>query len=229
MPKKAKNPRSRGWCFTIQSWSELDCATAMELYENDNNCTYLIVGFEHALRTNREHLQCYVYYTNPVRESEMRNKLVKVHIEPQKAKLNVKAYCYCMEEWDYFEVGQRPRQGHRTDLEVIKHDLITKKKTIRDVSVEYFSQWCQYSRQFDRFVDMNDLRNTYDTKLVVYNDDSIKDLYELDLKDCRVEQTMYWIKSEILHMYYSKKYRVIYIPDRPGIEELSDLVTETLY
>lgn len=46
--------------------------------------------------------------------------------DKQRAKKNVAAYCYCMEDGDYIEFGERPRQGHRTDLEVIKHDLLKK-------------------------------------------------------------------------------------------------------
>lgn len=216
----SSNKRSRGWCFTLQSWDPEDCARAMSLYEFDYNCSYLIVGFEVSPRTSHEHLQCYVYYTNPVRFSEMKNRLVSVHIEPQKAKLNVVSYCYCMEDHDYYEVGQRPRQGHRTDLEVIKHDLMTKKKTIKEVSVDYFAQYCQYSRQFNSFIEINSLVPKYDTMVMVYDEDTVKKVYTYDTTVSWIYDNNFYLEMELLHKYYSRRYKYIFVPNRPGVERL---------
>lgn len=134
--------RSRGWCFTVQSWDDDAWGAVSALYECDIDCTYLIIGFETAPRTGQKHLQCYIYYREAKSFNTMKKKLGNVHIEAEKAKLHVKAYCYCMEDGEWFEYGQRPRQGHRTDLEVIRHDLIDKKKPIKQIANEYFSQWC---------------------------------------------------------------------------------------
>lgn len=230
-PSKKEPKRSRGWCFTVQSWSlESFCDIAL-LFEDDVNCTYLIIGFETAPRTGQEHMQCYIYYTNALSFECMKKKLIGAHIEPQKAKLNVKSYCYCMEDYSYCEWGNRPRQGHRTDLEVIKHDLITKKKTIKDVSKEYFSQYCQYSRQFKSFAEMHNLEPKYDTRLLVYDDSTIKKIYKeyLDeLPESFIYENSYYLKSELLHKYYSGKYKNIFIPNCLGVEEL-DIVDSTLY
>lgn len=233
MPKK--DTRAHGWCFTLQSWSEEDVAKAMSVYEFDHNCTYLIVGFEKGDRTGRCHLQCYCHFRNAVRESEMRKKLVNVHVEPQKAKLNVTAYAYCMEDGDFAELGDRPRQGHRTDLEVIKHDLL-KKKPIKQISKEYFSQWCQYRRSFDEFQRIHSL-DTYDTKFIMYDDSTIKNIYR-DFKNevptsyifipSQLDHVDLW-QGEVLHKYYSGKYSHIFFPNITGVEKLRDIVDETLY
>lgn len=222
--------RSRGWCFTLQSWSIEDFSRAACLYEYDDNAEYLIVGFEIAPRTGREHLQCYIYYRNQVSFSQMKKRLPGVHIEAQASATNVKAYCYCMEDHKYCEWGHRPRQGHRTDLEVIKHDLLSKKKDIKSISKEYFSQYCQYSRQFKQFVDMHNLEK-FDTKIFVYDDSTISKIYKEytdDLHDSLIYENSYYLKSELLHKYYSGRYKYIFIPNMPGVEEI-DEVDSTLY
>lgn len=159
--------RSRGWCFTVNNYDDDDIAYVMSLYEEDVNCTYLIVGFEKAGRTGTEHMQCYIYYTNPLTVKHMRKKLKPWHVEAQKAAKNVQAYCYCMEDDDYIEFGDRPRQGHRTDLEVIKHD-IKSGRPMKEIANNYFSQWCQYRRAFEEFRLMN--RPRYITEIVLYDD-----------------------------------------------------------
>lgn len=237
MPYKeiVKETRCRGWCFTLQSWSEEDVAKAMSVYEFDDTCTYLIVGFERGDRTERCHLQCYCYFRNQVRESEMRKKLANVHVEAQKSKVNTQAYCYCMDEDDFAELGTRPRQGHRTDLEVIKHDLL-KKKPITQISKEYFSQWCQYRRSFDEFNRIHSL-DVYDTKFIMYDDDTIRDIYIQFRKDIptshiyipsQLDHVDLW-QNDVLHKYYSGKYSHIFFPNITGAEKFKDIVDETLY
>lgn len=210
--KKSRPSRHHGYCFTVQTWDEEACASVMSLYKHDHNCTYVICGFEISPRTKKHHLQCYAYYREQITFDQMKKKLDGVHIEPQKSKLNVKAYCYCMEEYDYWEAGQRPRQGHRTDLEVIKHDLVTKKKTMKEVSKEYFAQYCQYSRQFDRFIEMHDLRVPRDTITYVYDESTIEKIYEISQVDSLIMRKDHFQWEDFLFNYYSKKYAHIFIP-----------------
>lgn len=239
MPSKEKpltdKTRSRGWCFTLQSWTEEDSARAMELYEMDNNCLYLIVGFEISPRTEKHHQQCYIYYRDAISFSTMKNKLENVHIEPQKSKLNVKAYCYCMEDGDWVEFGSRPRQGHRTDLEVIRHDMVDKKKPMLEIADQYFSQWCQYRRSFDAYADLKKVY-TYQTKLIVYNNDTIELIYKnYPLNTSYIFQGDHMLlhfdiwHADLLHKYYSKKYEYIFLPKVHGIEKVDHLVHEVLY
>jgi len=223
MPKK--DTRSRGWCFTLQSWTIEDFSIAACLYEYDDNAEYLIVGFEIAPRTLREHLQCYIYYKNQVSWNQMKKRLPGVHFQAQKSAKNVKAYCYCMEDYHYCEWGNRPRQGHRTDLEVIKCDLLSKKKDIKAVSTDNFSQYCQYSRQFKTFVEMHNL-DKYETLLIVYNDATIKNIYRDyadDLYRSLIFKDSYYLKMDLLHSYYSGRYKYIFIPNSLGVEEIDEV------
>jgi len=168
-PKAEKQPekQSNGFCYTIQNYNRDDIAFAMSLYEDDDNCKYNIIGFEKGSRKETPHLQGYVYYTNKVSLSRIRKIMEPHHVECQNAAKNVAGYCYCMEDGDYLEQGERPRQGHRTDLEVIKHDIL-KGKPMSDISKQYFSQWCQYRRSFDEFVNIHKRK---DTIVISYEND----------------------------------------------------------
>lgn len=206
--------RSRGFCFTVNNYDEDDFIWVSELYVYDINCQYLIIGFEEG-RNGTPHLQCYIYYNEKVSWSVFKKRVYSNHFEVQKAKDNVKAYCYCMEEGLYIEFGERPRQGHRTDLEVIKYDILNGKSD-RDIAYDNFSQWCQYRRAFTEFRKLNEEK--YDTELYVFEDEEIPLIYKnypsvsensdaidylcLDMKT----------KTQYRVMYYSKKYRRIFIP-----------------
>lgn len=165
-----KPKRFRGFCFTLIEYTDNDIAYLMDYYKTETTVRYLIMGFEIASRTHIRHIQGYVYYPHPrlwkqvVEDFHWMNKAF--HVEPQGAKSNVNAYEYCMKEGDYIEFGERPRQGHRTDLEVIKHDLLSG-RPISEISKAYFAQWCQYRRAFNEFIDMHQpkemaLIGTYD-------------------------------------------------------------------
>lgn len=158
MPKK--EPYSRGWCFTINNWTDNHLSGLMEMYEFDDDIRYLVIGFEKGDRKNTPHIQGYVYFQKKVcfecvKLIFLAQDILSVHVEPQAAKSNVAAYQYCMKEYDYIEYGSRPRQGHRTDLEVIKCDLMSGKKTLKDISLDNFSQWCQYRRAFNEFLELH--------------------------------------------------------------------------
>lgn len=221
-----KNIRSRGWCLTLNNPTDSDMAYLCSLYHDDVSCTYLIIGQEKAPRTGTPHLQCYIYYKDQKSFTAMKKKLAKHHIEAEKSKLHVKAYCYCMKEYNYCEFGERPRQGNRSDLEVIKHDLL-KKKDMVQVSKEYFSQWCQYRRSFDEFVRMH---NRFDTQLIIYNDDSIEKIYKYDLKNSLVIETAYlYTPSDVLHKFYSRRYEYIFYPNNPMMDQrLQDVFTQII-
>lgn len=148
------NKRSRGWCFTVQNWTDEDAFACYGLWDHDDNCKYIIMGFEEASKTGTPHIQGYIYYGNPVRFTELKSKLWRdIHIEAQKSFKNCAAYVYCMEGGDWSEFGERPRQGHRTDIAAIMHDIVDKKKPLSEVMVEYPNQFMQYFRPIGKYYD----------------------------------------------------------------------------
>ena len=209
----SKDKRSRGWLYTVNNYTEEDVCWALSLYEDDYNAKYQIIGFEKGTRKETPHLQCYIYYTEPVRWNTMKNIMNGNHFEAQKAGKNVEAYCYSMEDGDFYEQGDRPRQGNRTDLEVIKHDLL-RGKSMKDIANQYFSQYCQYGRQFQSFLDLN--RPEYETQMVLFEDNSSEDLKDLFSKfDPKQDIIIKGIETatEIMQIYHSKRYRIIYMND----------------
>lgn len=220
--------RTRGWCFILNNWTDDHLAELMAIYMEYDSIAYLIVGFESAPKTGTKHIQGYIYFTDPKGFNSVRTYLPEgSHIEDQKAKLNVNAYCYCMEDGDYYEMGNRPRQGHRTDLEVIKHDLLNN-VPMTQISKQYFSQWCQYRRAFDEFSSMH-LKQ--DTEMVQYDDtsaQSYKFLQEeyIPGKDFMVSGVMF--PGEIMGHYMSKKYRRIYVPLVSSADFMMHFITRVI-
>lgn len=230
MENLEKNSRSRGWCYTVNNYTDDDIAYAMSLFEEDEGATYQIIGFEKAPRTGTLHLQCYIYYTNQQQFNTMFKRLSPWHFEPQKTYKNVNAYCYCMEDGDYFEQGQVPRQGHRTDLEVIKH-RIKEGVPLKQISNQYFSQWVFHKRAFEEFRNMN---LEYDTELWFYDPDSLDSMRRVREKknecDYLLMSQYEMSPTQLVFMYLSKKYRYIYYPNHNYVPEvISKIIKGTLY
>lgn len=176
--KSEKRVQSRGWCYTVNNYTDDDIADCMSLYEDDTNATYQIIGFEKGDRKGVEHLQCYIHYRNPVRWDTMKKRLHPNHFEAQKSHLNCFAYCYCMDQGSYYEQGEVPRQGHRTDLEVIRHRL-DEGVPLRDLKKQYFSQWCQYRRAFTEYIEDEKDAKRKSSLIVVYDKESPKSILNL--------------------------------------------------
>lgn len=204
------NKKTRGVCFTINNYDDNDIAEFMSLFEDDTLCTYIIVGFEKAPRTGTLHMQCYAYYPNTIRLSTFQTKFTKkIHVEAQKAKKNNQAYVYCMKTGDYYEQGQRPRQGFRSDLEEIKMDLKAGTSMI-DVADRYYGHWVQYRRSFDEYVRMT---NRYKTQLYVYD---TRDKHLLYAQNITPEDKVFisadYDTDLADHIYCSGRYKRVFIP-----------------
>jgi len=221
MPSKG---RSRGWCFTLNNWTDDDCAELSAFFEECPSISYLIMGFEIAPKTKTPHIQGYMYFKDKKTKAYLRKCFGdRYHWEQQKAKSNVEAYCYCMDDDQFIEFGERPRQGHRTDLEVIKHDLL-KKKPVEKIADEYFSQWCQYRRSFDEYIRIKDLTPKYETIIYAYDNENVhevKALFEMATPKSYIVNYLEGTKSTLYHLYFSKKYDMIFLPLAPWVEDVN--------
>nr|WAE42245.1 MAG: replication associated protein [Cressdnaviricota sp.] len=210
---KKQVKKSRGFCITVQNYDPEDFGILQSYYDEDPLCSYLIIGKEIAPRTGTPHLQCYIYYPNKRSDKAVQKDFAPWHVEPQKSKFNVAAYCYCMEEDDFYEFGERPRQGHRTDLEVIKHDL-KKGKSLKKISNEYFSQWCQYRRAFKSYLKLNKVHETiigcYDKRDCI---NQMKIVYDNYVNFKVFDDNTSWI--EIAKIAASGQYNYIFVPNTP--------------
>ena len=72
--------RSRGWCFTINNYTEED---ENIVYAMSWDCAYIVCGREVG-DSGTPHLQGYIYYKNAVRLSTMKEVHPTAHWEPQR-------------------------------------------------------------------------------------------------------------------------------------------------
>lgn len=203
---KAK-ARARGWCFTLNNYEQSDIDHLSTL-----DVDYLIIGKEVG-KKGTPHLQGYLYKKSKISASTLKEMLGKrYHIERQKGTL-AQAIEYCMQDEDYTEIGDRPRQGKRTDLDIIKYD-IKKNVSEKEIANKYFSQWCQYRRAFREYREMHE---EYDTLLVIYDPlspSSCKNLYKyMKEKHLMMQEYVQFIWPQ----YYSRKYKYLLVPQTDWI------------
>lgn len=91
--------RSRSWCFTKQSWDDID---------RDNlGARYVCYGKEISPTTNRRHLQGYCYFGDAKTLSAVRRLLPLCHLEPARGSFTQNRV-YCSKEGDFVEYGDPP-------------------------------------------------------------------------------------------------------------------------
>lgn len=95
--------RSRGWCFTINNYTE---EHEVWCYGMSEYLTYMVVGKEIG-ESGTPHLQGYAYFQNPVRFSTVASWFTDAHWEAQKGTCQ-QAADYCKKGNDYFEKGELP-------------------------------------------------------------------------------------------------------------------------
>ena len=97
--------RSRGWCFTINNYTELhvDIVYAQQ-FEPD--CTYIVCGREVG-ESGTPHLQGFIYHKNKKSFAQMRDVCPSAHWEPMKGTA-LQASQYCKKDGDFWEHGSIP-------------------------------------------------------------------------------------------------------------------------
>lgn len=219
MTKSTVSKRSRGYCFTVNNYNDDDIAEFMVLADH---YTYGIVGFEVGLECKTPHMQCYVYNKHKISWSRLRKQMSRAANIDKQHGTKIQAILYSMKDCHFWEFGERPRQGKRNDLDVIKYDL-KKGRQMLEIADHYFPQWCQYRRSFDAY---NDLlrRKKYDTMVFSYTTEDLPTLYEM-YNENTDRLLIDYITDEcfnetyIQHAFYSKRYRYIFIPKTPILKK----------
>lgn len=118
----------RGVCWTLFHYTDDDIKTIQEYAKSD--CEYLIYGKEICPTTGTPHLQGYHYWPNP---RSYPNKKFRALLNLEKRGRDCIANgtpaqnrTYCSEDGDFWEYGDLPTQGARTDwataIESLKTD-----------------------------------------------------------------------------------------------------------
>ena len=139
--------RSRGWCFTINNFTDEDVAKVKSF-----DCRYMIYGVEKGA-SGTPHLQGYLYMSNDRTLSAMKKKFhATCHLEVQRG-TSQEASDYCKKELKFTERGELPRQGRRTDLYEVM-DEIKEGKKVDDIVMEDPYFYHQYGRTLHKIEDL---------------------------------------------------------------------------
>lgn len=146
--KDKRPPRSRGWVLTFNNWDE-ETVKSLKAVAKDGHTRYVLYGEEKAPTTGTPHLQTFILFKDLISEDAMRLKFPKVHVEPQKAD-HITNMIYCMKDDKYTEIGDRPHQGKRSDLDVIYKDIKNGRPMV-EIAREYPTLYSLYRRAFDAY------------------------------------------------------------------------------
>lgn len=135
--------RSRGWCFTINNYRFSDIQAVVDL-----PYSYIVFGFEIG-QNGIPHIQGYCYTENAISLLSISKLLKRAHIEkaggtPQQN------YDYCTKEGEFYEFGEMPQQGKRTDLDKLVAD-IKEGATLKQIEERYPKHYMMYK---NKIVDM---------------------------------------------------------------------------
>lgn len=212
MAEVKKVPKqSRGWCFTVNNWTDDDLAWLMAMCEENEDIKYMVIGFEIGGRCQTPHLQSFVLFVKRHTFKVIADLFEPNHVEPQKGS-KVQAIYYCRKDGDFWEYGERPRQGKRTDLDLIAQD-IKDGVPMHDIANKYPSQYYFHHRGFKAYAEM--LAPKHQTKLFFYyatKPDSIQLMMAMkNSQDLLVEIDELY-PHVVLIKYFSGQYRHIYYP-----------------
>lgn len=138
------NQKARGWCVTVNNYTEEDLAHLRMV-----DCQYSIVGKEIAPTTGTPHLQCYFYWTNARSFNMVKTLFRDWHLEKAKGN-SFQNYEYCAKEGDFEERGPRPKDPRKGggDTQIARwEDAVAfakagKKEEIpADLQVRYYNTW----------------------------------------------------------------------------------------
>lgn len=133
--------RTRGFCFTINNYTEDDISTTKELLAS---ATYGIYGLESGSNQTK-HIQAYGYWANKISFSSIKETLPRAHIECAKGDARENK-AYCSKEGNYTEYGLIPQQGKRNDIVAFKDDILAgmDEEELLDKHTECFAKYDRF-------------------------------------------------------------------------------------
>jgi len=102
--------KCRGYCFTINNYSEFDVIDVERLKES---AEYLVYGREVG-ECGTPHLQGFVRFRNPVSFAKIKTRLTRAHIEMQRGDSGAAAE-YCKKDGNFEEFGVLPPTKRKGD------------------------------------------------------------------------------------------------------------------
>lgn len=145
--------RYRNICGTIYNYKQGEECENWEERFLKLGMKYIITGEEICPTTNRPHLQYYCELSKQMRHNTIKTHLINIHFEARKG-TQKQAIDYCKKDGSFKEVGDRNKQGERTDLKELKCEIMTGKVTVEDIIIEEPMAYHMYGRTLDKIEDI---------------------------------------------------------------------------
>lgn len=145
--------KCRAWCFTINNYTQDHWANLQLLVAADARPSYLVVGKEIG-DSGTPHLQGYAHWANSRGFAGVKALLGgdAVHLEPARGSA-AHNRTYCTKDGDFFEHGDIPSPGKRTDLHMAL-ELLRESGSLKQVAEEHPCAYVRYSKGFSAFRNM---------------------------------------------------------------------------
>ncbi len=153
---KQTQQQSRTWCFT-----DFELLDFNKIYvENKDIIRAIGIGSEKCPKTNRRHFQGHIQFINKKRMGGVKSIFgtKKVHLEMCRGTI-AQNIAYCTKDGTYSLYGNFIGQGHRTDLESIKHKLDTG-STMKNIADDHFGDYIRYHHGLQAYKKMVDKERT---------------------------------------------------------------------
>lgn len=122
--------RYRGFCFTINNFTDADEVALNDLFD-PLRVKYLVYGYEVGKLLKTQHIQGYVEFKNARTLSAVSKQLVRAHLEPRRG-TPTQASQYCKKDGNFVEHGTLPQQGKRNDLSTLVQ-LTVDQSTVKEM------------------------------------------------------------------------------------------------
>lgn len=111
--------RCRGWCGTLNNYTDSDYEGVVQFM--NNTCNYGVVGKEVG-EQGTPHLQIHAEFKSEKSLRVLKKVHTGIHWEMRKGSID-QAADYCKKDGDFVEIGTRGEQGKRTDIMAVREML----------------------------------------------------------------------------------------------------------
>lgn len=232
-----KESRSHAYVYTYHmNEHEDDINGQLEVISHISSipCKYQIMAHEFGEHDDTYHIQGYIYFKDAKPFGVVKKLLPPAtHIEVRKGS-NADAMLYCMKEGVFWEYGEPPVQGKRTDLDVI-YERIRQGWTLKQVATMYPKQYSLYFRSMGQYKKWILSDKEKDPLIVLYIRSNKKSVCELQKIKCRYEkgeimEISYYHSDDadkVYEYYYSGEYSLITFPCM-NVEQVNNKEAEFL-
>lgn len=149
--KQFRTVRSRGWCFTLNNYTDDDVTMFNNLGKGveEGTVAYMVFGKEVG-QNGTPHLQGYIRFVNARSGASMKKLQSKAHWEAQRG-TNFDASVYCKKDNDFTEYGKAPSQGRSAKLDEVAKYVATG-MTKEEVVEKYPGHYAKYHAGLDKIL-----------------------------------------------------------------------------